>query len=198
LSDTTHRQEPGIPRLEQQLLQFVCCPDLSTLCRLVNPLLEAEDMPMDLRPWDLLPGHHQGLAILCFGSLPLTHRFTFQNTGPTSAYPGRYSWPWLLRASSSPPACGGHLLWKVTSLPKSCWRSSRTQARATLGREFPISTLSIVERVPSPSLAHVSCILSKIPYIEFSPVRLQTEASCDQPYPSRSPHGLKPQVGIPP
>ena len=76
--------------------------------------------------------------------------------------------------------------------------SSRTQARAALGREFPISTLSIVERVPSPSLAHVSCVLSKIPYIEFSPVRLQAEASFDQPYPSRSPHELKPQVGMPP
>src|SRR5438093_13484233 len=57
-------------------------------------------MPVDFLPGDVLPGHHQGLT-LCFGALPLTHRFTFQNTGPTSAYPGRYSWPWLLRASLS-------------------------------------------------------------------------------------------------
>src|SRR5262249_19245701 len=40
--------------------------------------------------------------------------FTFQDTGPTSAYPGCYSWPWLLRASSSPTASGWHLLRGVT------------------------------------------------------------------------------------
>jgi len=34
--------------------------------------------------------------------------------------------------------------------------SGRALARATLGREFPISTLSMVERVPSPTIAHVS------------------------------------------
>jgi hypothetical protein len=34
--------------------------------------------------------------------------------------------------------------------------SGRALARAALGREFPISTLSIVERVPSPTIAHVS------------------------------------------
>src|SRR5438105_3680962 len=59
--------------------------------KLSDPLLEAEDMPVDFLPGDVLPGHHQGLT-LCFGALPLTHRFTFQNTGPTSAYPGCYSW----------------------------------------------------------------------------------------------------------
>ena len=35
-------------------------------------------------------------------------------------------------------------------------RSSRAQVRTTVGREFPISTLSMVERVPSPTIAHVS------------------------------------------
>jgi ABC-type dipeptide/oligopeptide/nickel transport system ATPase component len=35
-------------------------------------------------------------------------------------------------------------------------KSGRALARATLGREFPISTLSMVERVPSPTIAHVS------------------------------------------
>jgi hypothetical protein len=34
--------------------------------------------------------------------------------------------------------------------------SGRALARAALGREFPISTLSIVERVPSPTIPHVS------------------------------------------
>jgi len=46
-------------------------------------------MAMDLLPRHVLPGHHQGLP-LCFGALPLTHGFTLQHTGPTSAYPGRY------------------------------------------------------------------------------------------------------------
>ena len=39
--------------------------------------------------------------------------------------------------------------------------SGRALARATLGREFPISALSIAERVPSPTIAHVS---SRPPY----------------------------------
>jgi transposase len=56
-------------------------------------------------------------------------------------------------------------------------RSSRAQARTTVGREFPISALSMAKRVPSPAIAHVSCTLSKIPYGGFSPVRLQAEVS---------------------
>jgi hypothetical protein len=148
-------------------------------------------------PRDALPGHLQGHT-LCFGTLPLTHGFTFQHTGPTSAYPGDYSRLLLLRASCAPAASGGRLLCRGTCSTEGCWRSSRTQARATLGREFPISALSIAERVPSPAIVHVSCVLSKIPYGGFSPVRLQTEAPFGQPYPSRSPHGLKPQVDMPP
>ena len=112
-------------------------------------------MPVDFLPGDVLPGHHQGLA-LCFGALPLTHGFTFQYTGPTSAYPGRYPRPLLLRASSSPAASGWHLLRKVAGLTEGRWGSGRALARATLGREFPVSTLSIMERVPSPTIAHVS------------------------------------------
>jgi hypothetical protein len=42
--------------------------------------------------------------------------------------------------------------------------SSRAQARTTVGREFPLSALSMAERVPSPAIAHVSCALSKIPH----------------------------------
>ena len=56
-----------------------------------------------------------------------TARFTFQHTGPTSAYPGHYSWPWLLRASFSPPACGWHLLREMTSLTEGWWGLLRSQ-----------------------------------------------------------------------
>jgi len=62
--------------------------------------------------------------------------------------------------------------------------SSRAQARAALGREFPTLTLSIMRRVPSPTFVHVSCAPSKIPDSEFSPVRLQAVASFNQPYPA--------------
>ena len=87
-------------------MEFTYCPDISALRGLVHALLEAEDMPMNLGPWDLLPGRRQALSILRFGSLPLTHRFTFQNTGPTSAYPGHYPRRWLFRQSCSRVACG--------------------------------------------------------------------------------------------
>jgi len=50
---------------------------------------------------------------------------------------------------------------------------SRAQARAALGGEFPTAALSMAARVPNSTLAHVSCALSKIPYVGFSPVRLQ-------------------------
>ena len=86
----------------------------------VNPLLETEDMPMHFRPGDVLPGRHQGRT-LCFGSLPLTHRFTFRDTGPTSAYPGHYPGPWLLRASFSPTAYGWRLLHEVTGFIEGHW-----------------------------------------------------------------------------
>src|SRR5262245_25218033 len=65
-------------------------------------------MPVHFLPWHVLPGHHRGWT-LCFGTLPLTHGFTFQNTGPTSAYSERYLRPSLLRASFSPLASGWHL-----------------------------------------------------------------------------------------
>ena len=77
-------------------------------------------------------------------------------------------------------------------------RSSRAQARATLGWEFPIFALSMAKRGPSPTLVHGSCALSKIPYGGFSPVRLQAEASRDQLSPARWSAGLKHQVCIPP
>jgi hypothetical protein len=119
-------------------LQLTCRPDRSTLRGSVNPLLEAEDMPLYLLPWHVLPGHLQGLA-LCFGALPLTHRFTFQNTGSTSAYPGHYSRRLLLRASSAPAACGWHLLRKVRDLPEGCWGLFRSPFPLfePLGRRYP-------------------------------------------------------------
>src|SRR5438105_197719 len=115
LGHTTHRSQTGIPRFAQQVLEFVYRSDIATPRGLVHALLEAEDMPMNLGPWDLLPGRRQALSILRFGSLPLTHRFTFQHTAPTSAYPGHSSRRLLLRGSSSPVASGWHLLSAVTA-----------------------------------------------------------------------------------
>ena len=68
LGHTTHRSQTGIPRFAQQVLEFVYRSDIATPRGLVHSLLEAEDMPMDFLPWDGLPGRHQGLLILCFGS----------------------------------------------------------------------------------------------------------------------------------
>ena len=77
-------------------------------------------MPVDFHPGNVLPGRHQGLA-LCFGSLPLTHHLTFRDTGPTSAYPGHYPRPWLLRASCSSMASGWRLLHEGTSSTEGHW-----------------------------------------------------------------------------
>ena len=95
-------------------------------------------MPVDVPPGDVLPGHHQGRT-LCFGALPLTHRFTFQNTGSTSAYPGHYPRRLLLRASSSPAASGWHLLRKVTGLTEGRWGLLRSPSPLVepLGRRYP-------------------------------------------------------------
>jgi hypothetical protein len=129
--------------------------DFSTLHGSVNPFLEAENMPLDFLPGDVLPGHRQGLA-LRFGSYPLTHHFTFQGTGPTSAYPGDYSWPWLLRASSSPTASGWHLLRGGTARPESRWRLLRSQfpLLASVGWCSPPGFLAVqtgqYRRLPAP------------------------------------------------
>ena len=82
-------------------------------------------MALPFLPRDALPGHLQGQA-LCFGTLPLTHGFTFQHTGPTSAYPGYYSRPLLLRASCSPAASGWRLLRRGTFSTEGCWRLLRS------------------------------------------------------------------------
>jgi hypothetical protein len=135
--------------------QLACYPDLSMLRGSVHPLLEAEDLALDVLPGQVLPGHHQGLA-LCFGALPLTHRCTFQDTGPTSAYPERYLWHLLLRASSSPIASGWHLLREGTSLTESHWRLLRSQFPflASVGRCYPPGLLAVhagqSPRLPAP------------------------------------------------
>lgn len=67
---------------------------------------------------------------------------------------------------------------------------SRAQARATLGGEFPICALSVAQRDPSSTIIHVSCALSKIPYVGFSPVRLQEQVV--QVKPATDSHPLKP------
>ena len=95
-------------------------------------------MSLRFLPWNALPGHLQGRA-LCFGTLPLTHGFTFQHTGPTSAYPGYYSRPLLLRASCSPAASGWRLLYRGTFSTEGCWRFLRSQFPwlTSLGRCSP-------------------------------------------------------------
>jgi hypothetical protein len=42
--------------------------DITTLRGLVNALLEAEDMPVNFLPRDILPGRRQGFVILRFSS----------------------------------------------------------------------------------------------------------------------------------
>src|SRR5215831_4945858 len=160
LADPTHRQQSGIPGLHQQLLKFTCCSDIFPLRSLVNPLLEAEDMPLHFLPRDALPGHLQGLA-LCFGALPLTHGFTFQNTGPTSAYPGHYPWPLLLRASSSPVVYGWHLLCEGTSLTEDHWRLLRSQFPwlASVGRCSPPGFCGSAHRSVSKAAGALSCAI---------------------------------------
>src|SRR5215471_10429979 len=66
----------------------------------------------------------------------------------------------------------------------SCFWSSRAQARAALGREFPRPLFRSVEWGPRSAITHVSCAPSKIPDGEFSPVRLQAVASSDHSHPS--------------
>ena len=115
LGHPTHREQPGRPGRAQQVLELAYCADITTWRGSVPPLLEAADMALDLLPGDVWPGRHQGLTILWVGSWPLTHHGTVQDTGPTSADPGHYPWPWLFRASSAPTACGWPLLQELTT-----------------------------------------------------------------------------------
>ena len=68
LGDPPHREQTSLPGLGQQMLEVVSCSAITALRGAVHAFLEAEDMPLDLCPWEVVPGHHQGLAILCCGS----------------------------------------------------------------------------------------------------------------------------------
>ncbi len=57
--------------------------------------------------------------------------------------------------------------------------SGRNTARAAVGREFPTCTLSVVQRVPSSTVAHVSVSPPLIPDGRISRVRLAA-AACPQ------------------
>jgi hypothetical protein len=124
LGHPTHRSQPCIPGLASQVWALAYGSDITPWRGSVQSLVEAEDMALDVLPGDVLPGRHQGLAILCVGSWPLTHHGPFQGTGPTSAYPGPDPWPWLLRASSSPAACGWRLRREVTASQSAAGGSS--------------------------------------------------------------------------
>jgi hypothetical protein len=115
-------------------------------------------MPGDVLPGDGLPGHHQGLA-LCFGAWPLTHRFTLQHTGPTSASPGRSSWPGLLRASFSPTACGWPLLGEMTRLTEGWWGLLRSQYSwfVSIGRCSPPGLFGSACRSVDAAAGALSC-----------------------------------------
>jgi hypothetical protein len=115
LGHTTHRSETGLPGLRQQVWACVHRADIAPPRGGVKAFLAAANMPMDCRPGAVVPGRQQGLAIRCFRSEPRAHIFTLPHTGPTSAAPGGDSRPWLLRASGSPGAWGGHLLRAVTA-----------------------------------------------------------------------------------
>jgi hypothetical protein len=110
LGHPPHRSQPCLPGLARPVLGRAYGVDLATWRGAGHALVEAEDRALDVLPGDVLPGRHQGLAILCVGLWPRTHDGPLQDTGLTSASPGHDSWPWLLRASSSPTACGWRLL----------------------------------------------------------------------------------------
>src|SRR5262249_25884436 len=66
--------------------------------------------------------------------------------------------------------------WAVTLPPSarsngSCSCRDRNVARATVGREFPVCTLSVVQRVPSSTMVHVSTSPPTIPDGRLSRVR---------------------------
>ncbi len=93
LGHSTHRSQPCRPGLAWQVLALAYCADIATWRGSVHSLVEADDMALDVLPGDVLPGRHQGPAILCVGSSPLTHHDPCQDTGPTSASPGHYPRP---------------------------------------------------------------------------------------------------------
>ena len=63
-------------------------------------------------------------------------------------------------------------------------QSGRNTARAAVGREFPICTLSVVQRVPSSAIAHVSASPPLIPDGRISRVRLAAAACPQRTFPT--------------
>jgi hypothetical protein len=80
-------------------------------------------------------------ATTCLSKTSRTKNFIieFQDTGPPSAYPGRYPRPWLLRLSLSPAASGWHLLSRATSSREDHWglRRSLSPWLEPVGRHSP-------------------------------------------------------------
>ena len=64
----------------------------------------------------------------------------------------------------------------LTALVEKLHRSGRNTARAALGEEFPDCTLSVVQRVPSSTIPHVSASPPLIPDSRISRVRLAAMA----------------------
>jgi hypothetical protein len=124
LGHPTHREQPCRPGLARQVWERAYGSDITPWRGSVPPLVEAEDMALDVLPGDVLPGRQQGFTILCVGAWPRTHHGPFQDTGPTSAYPGPCPWPWLVRASSSPTAGGWPLRQEVTTSQRAAGGSS--------------------------------------------------------------------------
>src|SRR5712691_8609278 len=62
--------------------------------------------------------------------------------------------------------------------------SGRNTARTALGREFPVCTLSVMQRVPSSAIAHVSVCPPLIPDGRLSRVRLAAVASPRRTFPA--------------
>ena len=66
---------------------------------------------------------------------------------------------------------------RLLRAPAGSWPlSGRNTVRAALGREFPTCTLSVVQRVPSSTITHVSASPPLIPDSRISRVRLAAMA----------------------
>jgi hypothetical protein len=65
---TPHGSQTSGPGLAPQVVEVVYRSDMATWRGVVNALVEAADMPMDLLPGDGLPGRHPARAILCLRS----------------------------------------------------------------------------------------------------------------------------------
>ena len=150
-----------MPGLHPYLLKLACYADTSVLRGSGHPFVEAEDRAMDLLPRHVLPGHQQGLA-LCCGAWPLTHGFPLQHTGPPSVYPGRYPRYWLLRASSSPVACGWHLLCGRTGLREGGWglRRSPSPWVEPVGRRYPPGVVTVPTGQSEGCPRRILCLLA--------------------------------------